>query len=142
ERSDERDVELPRFQLDHGTRPLARTQKNVSANREKPAAAVASRQVRMPRPEGAEEGVLDHVVGVRFVARQGERESIDIVDPRNRFALEGDGLFQRSLSVWHASNQLTSKVYGQDTGCARSPYAAGLGATTNPLRRVVVIFCR
>ena len=44
----------------------------------------------MPGAERAEEGVLDDVIRVCFVAREGEGESIDVVDPRNCFSLEGD----------------------------------------------------
>ena len=43
----------------------------------------------MPRPIGAEEGLLHHVIGVGFLAGEREREAIDVVEPWERFALEG-----------------------------------------------------
>ena len=92
------EIDVAGLELHHRPRALARAEKHVSADREQPAATVAPRQVRVPRPERAEKGVLHDVVGIGLVARQRERETIDVVDPRNRLALERDGLSPKALA--------------------------------------------
>jgi hypothetical protein len=51
----------------------------------------------MPRAERTEEGVLNDVIRVGFVACEGEGESIDVIDPRNCLALEGDATFSKCV---------------------------------------------
>jgi hypothetical protein len=73
----------------HGERlPLTGAQKDVSANREEPPAAVTTGQKGVPRSVRPQKGVLHDVVGVRLVPSQREREPVDIIDPGNRFSLE------------------------------------------------------
>jgi len=43
----------------------------------------------MPRPIGAQEGLLHDVVGVGFLACERQREAIDVIEPWERIALEG-----------------------------------------------------
>jgi len=49
----------------------------------------------MPRPVSAQKRVLDYVIRVTLIARQGEREPIDVVDPRNRLMLKGNAAFPK-----------------------------------------------
>jgi hypothetical protein len=42
----------------------------------------------VPGAIGPQIGVLDHVVGIRFVSREREREPVHVVDPWKRLLLE------------------------------------------------------
>ena len=82
-------VLLAVLEIDRRPLPLARAQEHVATDREEPAAAVGAGDESMPGPVGAEKGLLHHVVGVRLLAREREREAIDVVEPRERVPLEG-----------------------------------------------------
>src|SRR5262249_31666793 len=111
-------------ELDHRPRTFPRTKEDIAADREQPPPAIAAREVGVPRTKRTQEGVLNDVVRIGFVAREREGESIDVIDPRNRLPFERRRALQRHmLSVLHASHQLTCKVYGNDTPDARSPHS-------------------
>jgi len=42
----------------------------------------------VPRPKRAKIGVLNHVIGVRLVASQRQRKTINVVEPREGFPLK------------------------------------------------------
>lgn len=58
----------------------------------------------MPGPKCPQEGVLDDVIRIGFVAGQGQGEAIDIVDPGKSFPFKCDvTLSQCTMCVWHVS---------------------------------------
>jgi len=59
----------------------------------------------MPGSKGAKEGILHDIVGVGFVSRQGQGESIDIIDPRNGFLFKCDA----AVSVYVISDLHVNK---------------------------------
>lgn len=102
QRTDRRRIHLGGVQLDRRSRPLARSEEDVAANREQPTAAVAPGHVRVPRPKGPQESVLHHVVRIGLVARERECEPINVIDPREGFAFERHvALSQCIMGVWH-----------------------------------------
>jgi hypothetical protein len=82
-------VLLAVLEVDRRPLPLARAQEDVATDREEPTTAVRAGDESMPRPIGAQKGLLHHVVGIRLLARERQREAIDVVEPRERVALEG-----------------------------------------------------
>jgi pyrroloquinoline quinone biosynthesis protein B len=89
------DVAVLQFDLVAGA--LAGAEKRVTTYREQPTAGVASALERVPRSIGAEKRFLNDVVGIGFISGQGQRESVDVVEPRQCLLLETTVIFELFL---------------------------------------------
>src|SRR6185312_4652578 len=88
-------------------------EKNVPADGEEPLSALAARLEGVPGSVCAEKCLLDDVVGVRLVARHGEREAVDIVEPRQCFNLKAF----RVDAIWRGGGSNSSH---ERPRCART----------------------
>src|SRR6185312_1173713 len=123
-----------------------KTQKNISTDGEEPFAALAARLEGVPGSVCTEEGLLDYVVGVGFIAGHGERESVDVIEPGQRFNLEASRVHAMRLGCGYRSVHeglvCSPPLVGLLTPAATSSHAGVYPSGSRVCHKSALRFCQ